>query len=90
MKHEYMPISITMTGRRCLVVGGGPVALRKVEGLIDYDTEVTVVAPEVLSTLADHAQQGRITHGALVGHPQRVGGEDQYRAIAVREQIEQL
>lgn len=47
MSHTYMPISITLKGRRCLVVGGGQVALRKVETLLDYDCDITVVSPEV-------------------------------------------
>ncbi len=36
-----------MAGRPCLVVGGGPVAARKVAGLAGCGALVTVVAPEV-------------------------------------------
>jgi siroheme synthase-like protein len=60
MSFRYMPVGISMTGRRWLVVGGGAVALRKVETLFDYDTEITVVAPEVHEKLQYHAHQGRI------------------------------
>jgi siroheme synthase-like protein len=60
MKQQYMPISVSLKGRPCLVVGGGGVALRKVESLLDYDTAVTVVAPEVDEKLEYHAEQGRI------------------------------
>jgi precorrin-2 dehydrogenase/sirohydrochlorin ferrochelatase len=41
------PVSLMVSGRRCLVVGGGAVAARKVEGLLDCGARVTVVAPEV-------------------------------------------
>jgi siroheme synthase-like protein len=41
------PVSLVVSGRRCLVVGGGPVAARKVEGLLDGGALVTVVAPDV-------------------------------------------
>ncbi|HEX3841214.1 MAG TPA: bifunctional precorrin-2 dehydrogenase/sirohydrochlorin ferrochelatase [Acidimicrobiales bacterium] len=41
------PVSLVVSGRRCLVVGGGAVAARKVEGLLDCGARVTVVAPEV-------------------------------------------
>jgi uroporphyrin-III C-methyltransferase/precorrin-2 dehydrogenase/sirohydrochlorin ferrochelatase len=61
MRHKFMPISISLKDRPCLVVGGGPVALRKVESLLDYDTAVTVVAPEVHEKLEYHAKRGRIT-----------------------------
>jgi len=61
MSHTYMPISIALTGRDCLVVGGGHVALRKVETLLDYDTKVTVVAPEADPKLEMFAKHKRIT-----------------------------
>jgi len=61
MAHKYMPISVSLADRACLVVGGGLVALRKVEGLLEYDTAITVVAPEVNDKLEYHAKRGRIT-----------------------------
>ena len=41
------PVNLVLDGRRCLVVGGGKVALRKVEGLLACGGRVTVVAPRV-------------------------------------------
>jgi siroheme synthase-like protein len=61
MAHKYMPISVSLADRTCLVVGGGPIALRKVEGLLEYDTAITVVAPAAHEKLEYHAEQGRIT-----------------------------
>ena len=61
MTYKYMPISLSLADRACLVVGGGLVALRKVEGLLEYDTAITVVAPEVNEKLEYHAERGRIT-----------------------------
>lgn len=60
MSWSYMPISLTMKGRTCLVVGGGNVALRKVETLLDYDTDITVIAPEVDDKLKAFAERGKI------------------------------
>jgi len=40
------PIFIDLEGRRCSVVGGGRVALRKVESLIEAGAIVEVVSPE--------------------------------------------
>ena len=44
---RYYPINLDVRGRACLVVGGGKVARRKVQRLLDAGAEVTVVAPEV-------------------------------------------
>ncbi|HEV2758986.1 MAG TPA: NAD(P)-dependent oxidoreductase [Acidimicrobiales bacterium] len=41
------PVNLVLDGRRCLVVGGGHIALRKVEGLLACGAQVRVVAPRV-------------------------------------------
>jgi siroheme synthase-like protein len=42
---RYYPIFLDLQGRRVLVAGAGPVALRKTRGLLDAGARVTVVAP---------------------------------------------
>ncbi|MDQ6799159.1 MAG: NAD(P)-dependent oxidoreductase, partial [Actinomycetota bacterium] len=41
------PVNLLVAGRSCLVVGGGTVAARKVEGLMACDARVHVVSPLV-------------------------------------------
>lgn len=41
------PVNLLVAGRPCLVVGGGTVAARKVEGLLACDATVRVVSPVV-------------------------------------------
>lgn len=60
MPLTYMPISLSLKGHKCLVVGGGSVALRKVETLMEYDTDITLIAPEVEDKLQHFGDRGRI------------------------------
>jgi siroheme synthase-like protein len=42
----YYPIMLNIQGKKCVVVGGGNVALRKVRMLLDCGANVTVVSPK--------------------------------------------
>lgn len=44
---SYYPINLRIAGRLCLVIGGGPVALRKVKGLLEAEARVRVISPLV-------------------------------------------
>jgi len=54
------PVMLDVRGRNCLVVGGGGVALRKVQSLVEEGARVTVVAPEVVEPLAEMADRAKI------------------------------
>jgi len=51
---------LRLTGRRCVVVGGGEVGLEKVEGLLACDAAVTLIAPEAQPELVQLALEGSI------------------------------
>src|SRR3954454_6084519 len=51
---------LKLTGRRCMVIGGGDVGLEKVEGLLVCDAEVVLVAPEANDELQRLAVEGSI------------------------------
>jgi precorrin-2 dehydrogenase/sirohydrochlorin ferrochelatase len=51
---------LKLTGRRCLVVGGGDIGLEKVEGLLACDARVVLVAPEAIEPLQQLAAEGSI------------------------------
>ena len=55
----YYPICVDLRGRRCVVVGGGTVAARKVDGLLECGAEVTVVAPILGPVLKEYLRAGR-------------------------------
>ncbi|MBW1988981.1 MAG: bifunctional precorrin-2 dehydrogenase/sirohydrochlorin ferrochelatase [Deltaproteobacteria bacterium] len=57
----YYPVMLDVCGRPCLVVGGGAVGARKVEGLLFCGAAVTVVSPDLCPELAARAEAGEIT-----------------------------
>ncbi len=61
---DFLPIFYALKGRRCLVVGGGEVAARKVDLLLRAGGRVLVVAPDLDGRLAALREAGRIEHRA--------------------------
>ncbi|HVO95916.1 MAG TPA: bifunctional precorrin-2 dehydrogenase/sirohydrochlorin ferrochelatase [Terriglobales bacterium] len=61
---SYFPIFLEMTGRRCLVIGGGVVAERKIAALLEASAVVVVISPDVSQTIARWSKEKRITFTA--------------------------
>jgi glutamyl-tRNA reductase len=55
------PAYMLITGKPCLVVGGGRVSLRKVEKLVNCGATVTVIAKSFIPKLQSLADSGKIT-----------------------------
>src|SRR6195952_3625616 len=51
---------LKLSGRRCLVVGGGEIGLEKVEGLLACDATVRLVSPDAVAPLRALADEGSI------------------------------
>jgi siroheme synthase-like protein len=51
---------LKLSGRRCVVVGGGHVGLEKVEGLLACEGEVVLIAPRAIEPLRELAAEGSI------------------------------
>ena len=47
----YFPMFVQLKNKKCLVIGGGKVALRKVQVLKDFEADVTVIAPEMIEQI---------------------------------------
>jgi len=60
----YYPVFLEMKDRRCVVIGGGAVAERKVEGLVAAGANVTVISPGMTDGLKELLKQGAIRHVA--------------------------
>lgn len=59
MSHLF-PIFLSLEHKRCLVVGGGQVAERKVDNLLGYSAHIEVISPDATKHLQKLAQEKRI------------------------------
>jgi len=58
----YYPMMMNITGRRCVVVGGGKVAERKVASLLEAGAMVVLVSPAMTPLLSSMVKSGMIEH----------------------------
>ncbi len=58
--HRTFPVNLLLKGRKCLVVGGGAVALHKIQLLIKAHSDVTVMAPEIDAEIKELESQGKL------------------------------
>jgi uroporphyrin-III C-methyltransferase/precorrin-2 dehydrogenase/sirohydrochlorin ferrochelatase len=66
---RYFPLFLRLKDSRCLVVGGGEVALRKVRLLVKSGAAIRLIAPETHPELTKLAAAGTIEHVAEVFAP---------------------
>lgn len=59
---DFFPVFMNIQQQRCLVVGGGEVAARKVDLLIKAGGHVLVIAPELHPALGQLLEQGKIEY----------------------------
>jgi precorrin-2 dehydrogenase/sirohydrochlorin ferrochelatase len=87
---RYYPVFLDIAGKPVVVIGGGNIALGKVEGLLDAGADVTVISPELDGRLREFVSEGRIVHvkreyeeGDLQGFALAFGATDD-RAVNAR------
>ena len=61
-KRVYYPVFLDITDKRCLVIGGGKVAERKVAMLLQFNAHVIVVSPVMTKTLLKLGKEGKIEY----------------------------
>ncbi len=55
------PLFVDLKGKRCIVIGGGEVASRKVEILLRFEAQLIIIAPEISSYILKLEEQGKAT-----------------------------
>ncbi|MBW1912691.1 MAG: hypothetical protein JRI43_05915 [Deltaproteobacteria bacterium] len=57
----YYPILVDIEGQKVIVVGGGRVAQRKIEALLQHGADVHVISRDLTPSLERYVQDGRIS-----------------------------
>ena len=60
MSEPLYPVALRLRDKPVLVVGGGPVAARKVQRLLDCGAQVTLVSPSATKELEEASDQGEL------------------------------
>ncbi len=82
----YYPVSLNIKGRKCAVIGGGQIALRKVRALLEHGADVEIISPDLCPELVSFAERNEIR--ALIKE-YRVGDlKDAFIAIAATDNSE--
>src|SRR3989337_3045598 len=77
---RYYPVFLDIAGKPVVVIGGGEVALRKVEGLLDAGARVTVVSPALHPGREPLGAAGKVRH---IGRPYQPGDVEGYALVIV-------
>jgi precorrin-2 dehydrogenase/sirohydrochlorin ferrochelatase len=60
-KMAVFPLFIDLSGKKCVVVGGGNVAERKIETLLRFNSRVIVISPETSKRINELDMEGRVS-----------------------------
>ena len=61
-KRIYYPLLVDISNYKCLVVGGGYVALRKVKNLIEFDADISIISPDLCFELENLVMARKIPY----------------------------
>ncbi len=59
---KFCPVLINIENQKCVVVGGGSVAERKIKTLLKYGANITVISPEITDNIKKLIEKGKIKH----------------------------
>ena len=61
MKKKYFPIFIDISEKKIVVIGGGVIATRRINTLLNFTEQITVIAPEITAQLHELVKQEAIS-----------------------------
>lgn len=57
---KFYPINLNVENKKCVVIGGGKIALEKIFGLVEANAKVEVIAPKVCEEVEELFLKGKI------------------------------
>lgn len=79
------PVVLKVENRRCVVVGGGQVATRKVTTLLDAGAQICLISPAISPTLQQLADAGRIELRRVAYRPDHLAEIKPFLVIAATD-----
>ena len=58
---SYYPVFLDLKGRKCVIIGGGQVAERKVPHLLECDAKVAFVSPQITPSIQRWVNEGKVS-----------------------------
>ncbi|XOV81794.1 MAG: siroheme synthase CysG [bacterium] len=71
----YLPLYHNLSGARCMVIGAGTTAVRKIRWLLRADAHIEVIAPEISPAIQTLASSGKLTVRKTVFASEQVSSE---------------
>jgi precorrin-2 dehydrogenase/sirohydrochlorin ferrochelatase len=71
---KYYPINLNLKGKKCVIVGGGKVAERKVLGLLECGADITVISPWLTPCLQELWDKKKISYVPRAYNPRYLKG----------------
>ena len=71
---DFLPVFFDLHGRRCVLIGGGDIAARKLSLLLSAGADVFVIAPKLVPAIEALKGQGKVTHIAESFRPDQLDG----------------
>lgn len=56
----FYPVFLNLTGRRCVIIGGGQIAEGKISKLLDSGAQIIVISPDATQGIRGYADRGQI------------------------------
>ena len=56
----FYPVFLNLTGRRCVIIGGGQIAEGKISKLLDSGAKIIVISPDATQGIRGFAERGQI------------------------------